>query len=84
MATLPKVFAILELQRLEAISESGGLRATTQAGFRKDARAEDNLLLLITTIQRAVDLKEPAYLLFIDLAKAYDTVDRGLLWQTML
>ena len=45
---------------------------------------EDNVLLLITAIEHAHQLKEPLYLLFADLAKAYNTVDRGLLWRTLL
>jgi hypothetical protein len=53
MACLPKLFAMVLLNRLEEASEEANLRAPTQAGFRKGARAEDNLLLLITTIHRA-------------------------------
>jgi len=60
------------------------LRATTQGGFRRGARLEDNVLLLMTVIRQAHHLHQPVYILYIDLAKAYDTVDRGLLWRVML
>jgi hypothetical protein len=66
------------------VAEAGGFRAATQAGFRKGSRIEDNVLMLLTTIQRAVKLGTPAFLMFVDLSKAYDTVDRGLLWKTLL
>jgi hypothetical protein len=84
MAILPKLLAAVLLARLEHTSESKHLRASTQAGFRKGARLEDNVLLLMTAIQRAVKIGKPILVMFIDLAKAYDTVDRGLLWQVML
>ena len=28
--------------------------------------------------------QQPVYMLFIDLAKAYDTVDRSFLWDTLV
>lgn len=50
MATIPKLLAQLLLARLEDHSEANQLRAPTQAGFRKGARLEDNLILLTTTL----------------------------------
>jgi len=38
----------------------------------------------MTVIRQAHHLHQPVYILFIDLAKAYDTVDRVLLWRVML
>jgi hypothetical protein len=38
----------------------------------------------MTVIRQAHHLHQPVYILYIDLAKAYDTVDRGLLWRVML
>jgi hypothetical protein len=84
MGVFPKILAAVLLARLEAVVEDKQLRATTQAGFRKGARLEDNVLLLTTAIQRACKLREPLHLMFIDLTKAYDMVDRGLLWTIML
>ena len=42
------------------------------------------MLLLITAIEHATQHRSPLYLLFVDLQKAYDTIDRGLLWRTLL
>jgi hypothetical protein len=39
---------------------------------------------LLTTIEQASHLHHPLYILFIDLEKAYDSIDRGLLWTTLL
>ena len=84
MSTIPKLLAQVLLHRLDTISETKQLRAPTQAGFRKGARLEDNILLLQTTLQHAKHLHHPVYLLFVDLQKAYDTVDRAKLWDTLL
>jgi hypothetical protein len=50
MGVLPKLLAAVLLARLEREVEAKQLRASTQAGFRKGARLEDNVLLLMTTI----------------------------------
>lgn len=57
MSFFPKLYALVQLQRLDATAEEQGLRAQTQAGFRKGARIEDNILLLTTTMHRAVKLR---------------------------
>ena len=36
------------------------------------------------TLQRARYTQRPVYIMFIDLAKAYGMVDRGLLWRCLL
>ena len=38
----------------------------------------------MTLIRQAHRIHQPIWILFIDLAKAYDTMDRGLLWRVML
>ena len=50
MGILPKILAAVFLARLEVVVEARQLRAPTQAGFRKGARLEDNVLLLMTAI----------------------------------
>ena len=53
MSVLPKLFATILNARLEAEAATKQLQAYTQAGFRKEARLEDNVLLLITAIEHA-------------------------------
>ena len=84
MSVLPKLFATIIRSRLEATALRHHLQAPTQAGFRKGARIEDNVLLLTTALEQARYHRHPLYLLFVDLEKAYDSIDRGLLWQTLL
>ena len=84
MPVLPKLFATVLYNRLDDAATHLSLRAPTQAGFRKDARLEDNILALMTAIEHAHATNHQLYVLFIDLEKAYDTIDRGLLWRIML
>ena len=54
MAVLPKLFATILNVRLEAEATEKSLRAYTQAGFCKEARLEDNVLLLTTAIEQTL------------------------------
>jgi hypothetical protein len=48
MGVLPKLYATIMAARLDAELDDLGKRAPTQAGFRRGARLEDNLLMLTT------------------------------------
>jgi len=48
------------------------------------ARLEDNVLLLQLALQHSHHLRRPIHILFVDLAKAYDTIDHSLLWGVLL
>lgn len=50
-----------------------------QFGFRKDKNLNDDLFLLTKSIHNTIERNKKPILLFIDLAKAFDTVDRSLL-----
>ena len=54
-----------------------------QFGFRKQRSTAQAVWTLRNLIQRARDLKKCMYLVFIDLVKAFDTVDRPLLFKTL-
>ena len=84
MSVLPKLFATILNVRLEQEAAAKQLQAYTQAGFRKNARLEDNILILTTAIEHAQQNRTTLYIIFIDLEKAYDTIDRGLLCNTLL
>ena len=54
MAVLPNLFATIFNIRLEAEATEKSLRAYTQAGFCKEARLKDNVLLLTTAIEQTL------------------------------
>ena len=54
-----------------------------QNGFRGKRSAMDNLFILTNIIALAKTKKSKLFLGFIDLRKAYDTVDRDKLWHKL-
>jgi hypothetical protein len=69
--------------RLSAWAEERGLRASGQAGFRKDHRTTDQLFILRTLVEQSKAKKKPLYCCFVDFKKAFDTVPREKLWQVL-
>ena len=75
-----KVFEKVLDARIQAWSERVGLLSDLQGGFRGGRCTVDQLFALneITAIRR--EAGDPAFLAFIDVAKAYDRVWRPGLW----
>ena len=69
--------------RLTSVVEDHNLLGEIQAGFRKSRSASDNLFVLNTILSRAKELGQQVHKSFIDITKAYDTVNRPLLWRKM-
>ena len=81
---LAKLYALVLNNRLLPWLERHGLRAPTQAGFRPGLGTAHPLFGLRHFIDVSARTKQPLYVCFVDLVKAYDTVHRGLLWHIML
>ena len=60
--------------------ELHGLLREMQNGFRKDRCGADNNFVLHTILSKAATLSKKVFLSFVDISKAYDSVDRLLLW----
>ena len=69
--------------RLTKVVEDHDLLGEIQAGFRKSRSASDNLFVLNTILSRAKEMGQQVHKSFIDIVKAYDTVNRPLLWKKM-
>ena len=78
-----KVLLKVVARRLGAYCEVKGLLPEEQCGFRPD-RSTTDIMFVIRRLQE-VGRKTGVYLhmCFVDLQKAYDTVDRTLLWQIL-
>ena len=76
MHPLAKLIMGVYNRRLTALAEERGLRATTQAGFRANYCLEDLVVTLQLLVQGAVINSTPLALAFIDLEKAYDSINR--------
>ena len=68
-------------RRLSAYCEAKGLLPEEQCGFRPD-RSNTDMMFVVRRLQE-VGRKAGVslHMCFVDLQKAYDTVDRTLLWQ---
>lgn len=80
---IAKLFSIAMLARLDKWAESRGLRAAGQAGFRAGRGTPDHLFVLRHLIDTAKVQKKPLFCAFIDFSKAYDRVNRNLLWRCL-
>ena len=78
---LYRLYTIILNARLVAWSEEHGLRSPVQAGFRPRQSAIHHLFALRHFIDRAILQRRPLFVAFVDLQKAYDTVQHDLLWQ---
>ena len=69
--------------RLAEVVEANRLLGEFQNGFRKGRRGADNIFILDTILWKASAQWKKVFLAFIDLSKAYDSVDRTILWAQM-
>lgn len=80
---LAKLYASVLTARLDKWTEENNLRSRSQAGFRKDFRTADQVLVLRTMIEKARLDSIPLYVCYVDFKKAYDSVPRDLLWRKL-
>ena len=82
-SSLGKLFIRIITRRLEEIAERHKWLPEAQAAFRKNRGIEDHLFVLQTIISNERRKGKNLYLGFIDLQKAYDSVERNLLWKKL-
>ena len=63
-------------ERIDKLTESGGLLSEVQGGFRKGRRTEDNSFMLQRLIEMVKGRNEELFVAFVDVAKAYDRGNR--------
>ena len=78
-----KLFSITLLRRIDLWAEQQSRRASGQAGFRHGRGTSDNAYIMNHLIDKYAGRKQPLYLAFIDFRKAYDSVDRSVLWAAL-
>lgn len=79
ISNLAKVFEKVIHSRLSSYLESNNLLSPNQYGFRPGKSTKDAIAELATYIYGNLDKSKPIIAVFIDLAKAFDTVDHELL-----
>ena len=80
LPTQAKVLLKMVASRLSNYCEAKGILPEEQCSFRP-ARSTIDMLFVVRRLQELGRAREiPLYMCFIDLQKAYDSVDRELLW----
>ena len=76
-----KVLTRIILERLKTALDKA-LREE-QAGFRKDRSCTDQIATMRIIIEQSLEWQSPLYSVFIDFQKAFDSVDREVIWKLM-
>ena len=79
LSNINKIFEKLMHKRLISFLETQGLIYESQFGFRKQHSTTHALTDLTEAIRKAIDSNKFACGVFVDLAKAFDTVDHNIL-----
>lgn len=84
LSILGKVFAHILNKRLTLWAEEHGKISEEQSGFRSGYSTADNIFVLYAIVQRYLLKKSgKVYVCFVDFKKAFDTVDRAVLWNVL-
>ena len=78
-----KVLLKLVANRLSDYCEAHGILPDEQCGFRPERSTVDMLFVVRRLQELARRRRIPLYMCFVDLQKAYDSVDRELLWKVL-
>ena len=70
-------------QRLIEVVERHQLLGEVQNGFRQGRSCSDSAFVLNTVLWKSLAKRKKVHLSFLDLVKAYDSVDRSVLWAKM-
>jgi hypothetical protein len=83
MPQLAKAYSSIIEARLTRKAEEEGWRAHSQGGFRRKHPTDDNAVMLKLAAERSAAVNKPLYVCLVDLEKAFDKVNRAVLWRTL-
>lgn len=79
ISVVAKVFEKLLFNRVVQYIEGHDLLSDMQFGFRSGKSSQDALAHMVTQAYRSLDLSKPALSVFLDLRKAFDSINHALL-----
>ena len=79
ISNLAKVFEMLLKKRIISYLDKYHILSDKQFGFRENRSTQDAIEYLTSKISKSIDEKCPTLCIFVDLAKAFDTVDHSQL-----
>ena len=82
---IAKLFAMILEQRTAPWADEHAVKATGQAGFRKDFCTTDNIFILRSLTDKQKQTRKHGkcgklHCCFVDFRQAFDTVPRAVLW----
>ena len=84
LSTMYKIFSSILNSRISKCAESSNIYADEQNGFRKNRSCLDHSYALSSIIRNRKLQGKSTYVAFIDMEKAFDRVDRNLLYYKLL
>ena len=79
--TISNIFCGIITDKMTNLIEEEELIGEEQNGFRKDRRGTENLYILKELTEKAGKENKQLYCMFLDIEKAYDTVNRQIMWE---
>jgi hypothetical protein len=79
-----KLYSIIINNRLQEWVEEHNITGDYQAGFRKGYSTVDHMFTLLALVQKQFSRNRKLYVAFIDFEKAFDSINRNLLWPILL
>ena len=80
LPTITKILFSIMVQRINVWAESKHIIPTEQFGFRSGYRTTDAIFILYALIQRSLVEHRKLYCCFVDLKKAFDSINHSLLF----
>jgi len=81
LSTAGKILAKVLLSRLQQAANK--VLPESQSGFRANRSTMDPIFTLRQLQEKSIEQQQPLYMVFIDFTKAFDTVDRNMLWKVL-
>eukprot|EP00745_Piridium_sociabile_P040774 TRINITY_DN79113_c0_g1_i3.p1 TRINITY_DN79113_c0_g1~~TRINITY_DN79113_c0_g1_i3.p1 ORF type:complete len:147 (-),score=2.11 TRINITY_DN79113_c0_g1_i3:18-458(-) len=75
-----KLFGSIINSRLQEWIEENNTTGEHQAGFKKGYSTVDHMFTLLAIVQKQFSYNRKLYVAFIDFEKAFDSINRNLLW----
>ena len=79
-----KMYSTIINFRLQEWVEENNITGEIQAGFKRNYSTIDHMFTLLALIQKQLSLGRKLYVAFIDFEKAFDSVNRKLLWSVLI
>ena len=78
-----KLYCFILNNRISTWCEANGKIVDEQNGFRKNRSTIDHVSTLTSIVDTRKKLKQSTFCAFIDFRKAYDCINRNLLWSKL-